>query len=79
VVPVGVTGGTPSVAPGETLDSQEQAARVQRSMRTVSTASDHPALPLGLAAVLLLALVFGPLVWQRRPSEPPDPLDGPRG
>jgi phosphate transport system substrate-binding protein len=66
-------GATPTAtpSPGETLSSDEQAQRVQEAIRTVSTARDHPALPLAVAAIALLAVVFGPLVWQRRSQAPP--------
>jgi hypothetical protein len=52
------------------MSSEEQAARVQAAIRVVSTARDHPALPLAFAAIAILVLAFGPLLWQRRPRDP---------
>jgi hypothetical protein len=79
----GATGGatygaSPPPSPVHTLSASQQAVKLKAAAHTVATTTPDSSLPLVIAAVAVLALFFGPLVWQRRRSGPRDTV-GPGG
>src|SRR5262249_55503552 len=73
-----VYGASPPPSPVKTLSSDQQAAKLKAAAHTVATTTPGSQLPLVIAAILLFALFFGPLVWQRRRTGPRDSI-GPSG